>query len=205
MANLAEADFSGLDPRLAECSFILASDVDNPLTGPRGAAFVYGPQKGATAEQTKQLDSGLRLLAALVNPDAADYPGAGAAGGVGYAALAMLGATMRPGIDVIVELTDFDAELARADVVVTGEGRIDQQTLHGKGPAGIADRATAAGLAVWGICGSLELDQETLRAAGFKGCLALTDLEPDVNVCLAEPERLLIELGVELAVRLQQD
>jgi glycerate kinase len=197
--DLAKVDLSGLDARLASVEFILASDVDNPLLGPRGAAAVYGPQKGADTGDVELLEAGLARWADLLDRAAADRPGAGAAGGVGYAAMAVLGATQRPGIDVVLDLIRFHDQLAGARLVVTGEGRLDEQTLHGKAPAGVAAAATAAGVPVVAVSGGRDLDEDRLHAAGFAAAYACTDIEPDVQKCIDEPIPLLERLGRSIA------
>jgi glycerate 2-kinase len=199
LLDLATVDLAALDPRLAGVEFVLASDVDNPLLGPRGAAYVYGPQKGASPQDVELLDAGLARLAAAVDPAAADVPGAGAAGGVGYAALAVLHATPRPGIDVVLDLVAFDAALAGARLVITGEGRLDEQTLNGKAPAGVAVAARTAGVPVVAVSGGRALDDERLHAAGFAAAYALTDIEPDVQKCIDDPVPLLERLGRAIA------
>ncbi|MGW5648822.1 glycerate kinase [Saccharopolyspora sp. NPDC003752] len=203
LGRVATVDLSGLDPRLAETEFILASDVDNPLLGERGAAHVYGPQKGADPEQVRFLDEALgnwsRAVLAAGGRDVAEQPGAGAAGGVGYGALAVLGARMRPGVDVILELIDFDRQLEGAGLVIIGEGAIDEQTLHGKGPAGVAARAREAGVPVVAIAGRCDLTPERLREAGVEAVYALTDIEPDPQRCIREAATLLVDLGERLA------
>lgn len=192
LAELATADLSGLDPRLGEVELVLASDVDNPLTGPKGAPAVYGPQKGASPRDVERLDAALahfaEVLEGVVGPEAAEYaasPGAGAAGGIGYGAL-LLGAGFRPGIAVMLDVLGFAPALGRADLVVTGEGSLDQQTLHGKAPAGVAAAARAAGKEVVAVCGRLALPPEELGRAGIRRAYALTDLEPDVAKCIAD-------------------
>ncbi|WP_433799530.1 glycerate kinase [Actinomycetospora sp. CA-084318] len=195
LEHLAAVDLGGLDPRLADVALTLASDVDNPLLGPTGAAAVYGPQKGAGPTDVVVLDRGLQRLAALVDPTAAALPGAGAAGGVGYAALAVLGATMRPGIDVVLELVGFATALEGAALVVTGEGRVDRQTLHGKAPAGVAAAARRAGVPVVAVCGVCDLGPAELAAAGFVATHALTTLCPDEARCMTAPGPLLEALG----------
>ncbi|MFF8633139.1 glycerate kinase [Streptomyces pilosus] len=191
LAELASADLSGLDPRLGSVGFVLASDVDNPLTGPKGAPAVYGPQKGASPEDVERLDAALthfvKVLESASGPRAAEHaasPGAGAAGGLGFGAL-LLGAGFRPGIEVMLDVLGFAPALERADLVITGEGSLDEQTLHGKAPAGVAAAARAAGKEVVAVCGRLALPPEALGRAGIRRAYALTDLEPDVARCIA--------------------
>lgn len=186
LAELATADLSGLDPRLRSVEFVLASDVDNPLTGPKGAAAVYGPQKGASPEDVERLDAALGHFVKVLDASAlAALPGAGAAGGIGFAAL-LVGARFRPGIEVMLDVLGFASALERADLVITGEGSLDEQTLHGKAPAGVAAAARAAGKDVVAVCGRLALAPEVLGRAGIRRAYALTDVEPDVAKCIAE-------------------
>ncbi|GAA0630421.1 glycerate kinase [Streptomyces thermocarboxydovorans] len=192
LADLASADLSGLDERLSSIEFVLASDVDNPLTGPKGAPAVYGPQKGASPEDVERLDAALahyaKVLEGELGAKAAELaasPGAGAAGGIGYGAL-LVGARFRPGIEVMLDVLGFAPALERADLVITGEGSLDQQTLHGKAPAGVASAARAAGKEVVAVCGRLALPPETLGKAGIRRAYALTDIEPDVQKCITE-------------------
>lgn len=192
LADIASADLSGLDPRFASVEFILASDVDNPLTGPKGAPAVYGPQKGASPDDVEALDSALahyaKLLEEAVGAKAAGYaasPGAGAAGGIGYGAL-LLGARFRPGIEVMLDVLGFAPALEWADLVITGEGSLDEQTLHGKAPAGVAAAARAKGKEVVAVCGRLALPPEALGRAGIRRVYPLTDAEPDIQRCIAE-------------------
>ena len=192
LADLATADLSGLDPRLASVEFILASDVDNPLTGPKGAPAVYGPQKGASPDDVQALDSALahyaKVLEGAVGTKAAEYaasPGAGAAGGIGYGAL-LVGARFRPGIDVMLDVLGFAPALEWADLVITGEGSLDEQTLHGKAPAGVAAAARAKGKEVVAVCGRLALPPEAIGRAGIRRAYPLTDAEPDIQKCISE-------------------
>ncbi|GAA4319920.1 glycerate kinase [Streptomyces venetus] len=205
LAALAGADLSHLDPRLAEIEFVLASDVDNPLTGPKGAPAVYGPQKGASPDDVEALDAALahfaKVLEGAVGPKAAEYaasPGAGAAGGIGYGAL-LLGARFRPGIEVMLEVLGFAPALDRAGLVITGEGSLDEQTLHGKAPAGVAAAARAAGKDVVAVCGRLALPPETLGRAGFRRAYPLTEAEPDVAKCIAEAGPILERVAERIA------
>lgn len=138
------------------------------------------------------------LVARETGTDLRDVPGAGAAGGVGFAAIALLGAELRPGIDLVLEMVRFSEQLAGADLVVTGEGALDEQTLHGKAVAGVA--AAARGVPVVAVCGVNRLAPEQLRGIGVAAAYALTDVEPDVRRCIAEPRPLLEELGERIAV-----
>ncbi|MBL0705648.1 glycerate kinase [Sinomonas cellulolyticus] len=206
LARIAAADLSGLDTRLDGAQLTLAADVDNPLLGVRGAAAVFGPQKGASPSDVEALDAALARFAGILGealgPAAAaskDIPGAGAAGGVGYAALA-LGAQRRRGIDVVVEFTGLRGKLAGADLVVTGEGSLDAQSLSGKAPVGVAAEAAAFGIPVVAVCGRSQLDAASRAKAGFASVHALTDLEPDVDTCIREAASLLRRLGRDLAV-----
>lgn len=199
LAKLATLDVSTMDPRLARTSFVLASDVDNPLLGPRGAAPVYAPQKGASPADVAVLESALRRWADMVDPTSETLPGAGAAGGVGYAALTMLSARRRPGIDVMLELVGFAERVTGARLVITGEGSLDAQTLHGKAPAGVAAAASSAGVAVVAVCGQQQLDDDSLAEAGIRGAYPLTDIEPDVQRCISEPGPLLRRLAATIA------
>ncbi|KUG61714.1 glycerate kinase [Kocuria rosea subsp. polaris] len=206
LARLARVDLAGLDPRVRDARFVLAADVDNPLTGANGAAAVFGPQKGAGPELVASLDAALTVfrdrLADALGPAAlaaAASPGAGAAGGVGYAALAVLGARRRPGIDVVLEFVGLADRMAGTDLVVTGEGSLDEQSLGGKTPMGVAATAHAAGVPVVAVCGRTTLDEETRRAAGFVRTYALAELEPDPRVSMREAGRLLEQVGARLA------
>ncbi|GAY09493.1 glycerate kinase [Pseudonocardia sp. N23] len=203
LAAAASLDLSGLDPRLADVEIVVACDVDNPLCGPNGAAAVYGPQKGATRADVETLDAALGhwadLVAGATGEDHRDDAGAGAAGGVSFAAGAVFGATLRPGIDIVLDLLRFSEQLAGADLVVTGEGALDEQTLAGKAPAGVAAAARAAGVPVVAVTGHTTLSPERLQTAGIDRAYALTDLEPDVDRCIAAAGPLLEELSRGLA------
>ncbi|MEV5797893.1 glycerate kinase [Streptomyces collinus] len=205
LAELARADLSGLDPRLSSVELVLASDVDNPLTGPKGAPAVYGPQKGASPAEVATLDAALAHLAKVLEAEAgaraaehAAAPGAGAAGGIGYGAL-LLGARFRPGIEVMLDVLGFAPALERADVVITGEGSLDEQTLHGKAPAGVAAAARAAGRTVVAVCGRLALSEEALRGAGIARAYPLTSVEPDVARCIADAGPILERVAERIA------
>ncbi|MFI9585296.1 glycerate kinase [Streptomyces sp. NPDC052236] len=206
LRDLATADLSGLDPRFKDVELVLASDVDNPLTGPKGASAVYGPQKGATPEDVATLDAALAryvsVLETAVGPGAGEHalsPGAGAAGGIGYGALVGLGASFRSGIEVMLDVLGFASALERATLVITGEGSLDEQTLHGKAPAGVAAAARAQYIEVVAVCGRLALRPEALGRAGIRRAYALTDLEPDPARCMAEAGPLLERVAEDIA------
>ncbi|TQJ59458.1 glycerate kinase [Arthrobacter sp. SLBN-83] len=209
LANLHSIDFTDFEPRLVDTRFVLASDVDNPLLGAQGAAAVFGPQKGATLQDVGMLDAALARFVEVLAREigfraikAAEAPGAGAAGGVGYAAIAALAATRRPGIDVVLEFTGLAERLGGADLVITGEGSLDEQSLLGKTPMGVARSAAAQGVPVIAVCGRTTLDQGQAAAAGFEDVYALTALETDVNRCIAEAGPLLEQLGTQISAGL---
>ena len=254
LADLARLDLSGLHPALADTRVVVASDVDNPLLGPNGAAAVYGPQKGATEADVEALDAALARWAdvveaavagdsagaAIAGADAAgaaeagpvvagaavaaaaaagsaaagaaaagavaaatpaprDRPGAGAAGGVGFAAMAVLGAELKSGIGLVLDLVGFADHLAGAGLVVTGEGSLDTQTLSGKTPAGVAAAAREAGIPVVTVSGRVALTADQIAGAGIRRAYALTDIESDPDRCFTEAGPLLQELARTLA------
>lgn len=205
LERLDRVDLSGLHPALQQTEMLLASDVDNPLLGPTGAAEVYGPQKGASSQDVQVLERGLsRLVTVLAEElpsvkDAASTAGAGAAGGVGFAALALLGAQPRPGIDLLLELIDFRAKLPGADLVVTGEGSLDAQTLHGKAPAGVAAAARAVGVPVVAVAGRSLLRTDELAAAGIAAAYPLSEIEPDPVRSMADAGPLLEQVAQQIA------
>lgn len=205
LADLASVDLSAVHPALAATEVVVACDVDNPLTGPTGAAHVYGPQKGATPGDVAVLDGALThwadVVAAATGADHRDEPGAGAAGGVGFAALALLDARLQPGIDLVLELVEFRRHLRGVDLVITGEGSLDSQSLHGKAPVGVARAATAAGVPVVAVCGRRALDDENLRGAGIEAAYSLGDLEPDVARSMAHAAGLLESVAGMIAGR----
>ena len=180
LRRLHHLDLGALPGMLAGVEVVIASDVDNPLLGERGAPAVYGPQKGASPDDVAELDRALacwaEAVAKLTGADLRDVPGAGAAGGLGFGALALLGARMQPGIELLLDLLGFDQAVRGARLVVTGEGCLDVQTLHGKAPAGVAAAATGAGVPVAAVAGRLELDEAAWRGAGFAAAYALADL-----------------------------
>jgi glycerate 2-kinase len=204
LRDVASLDLSGLHPALRGCSVILATDVTNPLTGPDGAAEVYGPQKGASPAQVIELASGLRRWAAVVaeatGTDRSRAPGAGAAGGVGFAAIAVLGAEPRPGIGLVLDLAGFDAALAGAKLVITGEGSLDEQSLSGKAPVGVARAAARRGIPVVAVAGRSTLTEAQLAAVGISAVYPLSDLESDPARSSSEASTLLERVGRVIAL-----
>ncbi|WP_405160001.1 glycerate kinase [Nocardia sp. NBC_01499] len=199
LTRAAHLDLSALHPGIAAATFTLACDVDNPLFGPSGAVAVYAPQKGADTTDLTILETALTNWSRLAGPDFANRPGAGAAGGTGFGALAILGARMRSGIEVILELLDFPALLDGTDLVITGEGSLDTQSLHGKAPIGVCESARASGIPVLAVVGRTLLTAQEIRAAGFTAYYALTDLEPDPARSITNASPLLQQVGAQIA------
>ncbi len=179
LARLAQIDLSAVDPRLQQMSVTAACDVDNPLCGPHGASAVFGPQKGATPEMVTQLDAALShfgsLLQQATGREVLNAPGAGAAGGMGAALLGMLNARLRPGIEIVIETLRLEEALRDADLVITGEGRLDSQSIHGKTPIGVARVAKRHGLPVIGIAGSLSKDYQVVHQHGIDAAFSVLD------------------------------
>jgi glycerate kinase len=177
LAGAASIDDSALDPRLPTVRIEIASDVDNPLCGPHGASAIFGPQKGADPAQVRQLDMALEhfadLCARTLGHDARDRPGAGAAGGLGFAAHAFLRGTFRPGVALVAELGGLAEAMRGASLAFTGEGRMDEQTLHGKTPAGVARIAQQAGVPVVALAGSLGAGYARLYDVGITAAYSL--------------------------------
>lgn len=159
LSRLHRIDCSDMDNRLSNVEFTAACDVDNPLTGPKGASAVFGPQKGAAPEMVEQLDKALSCYARIIRQslgrDVENVPGSGAAGGMGAALLAFLNARLQPGIDIVLEAVQLDKALEGADLVITGEGRLDGQTVHGKTPVGVARRAVLQKIPVIALAGAV--------------------------------------------------
>lgn len=186
LERVERVDFSSMDPRLADCRIDVAVDTSAPLYGPTGAAYVFAPQKGADAEMTRRLDEGLRKYGAILNAASGrcvtDIPGAGAAGGLGAALLALPHSAIRVGIDIVLDAVGFDKIAADADLVMTGEGKMDSQTLTGKAPMGILRRCKRLGIPVVGVSGSVN-DDDALLAAGFSSVTSITP--PDMSLAEA--------------------
>jgi glycerate 2-kinase len=202
LIDAARLDLRGLHPAIAESTFTLAADVDSPLCGPHGAATVYGPQKGADRGEVTALERALSRWADVVeqatSTDCRDAPGAGAAGGVGFAALAILGARMRPGIEMILDLVELDRNLVGAELVVTGEGSLDHQSLRGKAPVGVSRCADKRGVPAVAVAGISTLSSAQARAAGFAGVRTLNEVEPNIQRCTKYAANLLTQVTEQL-------
>jgi len=195
LEKVCKVSFDGLDPRIAECDITVACDVRNPLCGQDGASFVYGPQKGATPEQVIQLDKAMEKYALLVENELAcslqNADGAGAAGGLGFAMLA-IGAKMVPGAQLVEEVSGLRQKIQDADWVITGEGMSDRQTLYGKLPFHIAELARQAGAKPILISGSIGDDYEQLRKH-FAGCFSIITRPSTLQECMDNAEKNLYE------------
>ncbi len=203
LVEAAGLEVATLVAAMGDTSVVVASDVENPLLGPTGAAAVFGPQKGAGPAEIEELEQGLerwsRLVADVTGRDRSTYPGAGAAGGIGFAAVSLLGAEVRPGIELILDLVGFRDAVAGADLVVTGEGSLDEQSLAGKAPVGVSRAAATAGVPVVAVAGRCLLNAEQLRSAGISAAYPLSDLEPDPARSMAAAAPLLTRTGERLA------
>jgi len=197
LCNAARIDASGLDRRLAGVRLEVAADVDNPLCGNNGASAIFGPQKGASAEQVQLLDHALGHFAdhcaQLLGRDVRDFPGCGAAGGMGFAAKAFLDAQFRPGIEVVAELAGLEEAVQGADLVITGEGRFDAQTLRGKTPFGVARIARRHGVPVVVLAGTLGEGYQELYGHGIDAAFAVTSGPMTLQQACADAPRLLAE------------
>ncbi|GAB3190826.1 glycerate kinase [Nesterenkonia suensis] len=214
LAGLATADLSDLDPRVAQVRLVIAADVDSPLIGAQGAAEVFGPQKGLDPQQVRQASVAVRAAVPILAEAAhhiggtgaaervvaaADQPGSGAAGGVGFAALGLLGAERRPGVEVVMDLVGLESMIAVADLVITGEGSLDTQSLAGKVPIGVASAAARQGVPALAVCGRNGLDRDQWLAAGLEGVWALRDLAADERESFTQARDLLHTVGRRLA------
>jgi glycerate kinase len=203
LAQLARVDLSDIDPRLAQVRFDIAADVNNPLCGPHGASAIFGPQKGASPVQVQQLDRALGHFAdhcaAALSNDVRDEPGSGAAGGLGFAAKAFLGAQFKAGVEVVGELVGLAEAVAGADLVITGEGRFDAQTLRGKTPFGVARVARQHAVPVIVIAGTLGEGYQALYEHGIDAAFALASGPMTLEQACAEAPRLLRERTTDIA------
>jgi len=204
LSDIRSIDVSRMHPRLRRVKFTVACDVKNPLTGPEGAAAVYGPQKGATPEMVKILDAGLANLAACIRRDIGieveTVPGAGAAGGLGAGLLAFLGAGLVPGVDMVLSAANFEERLRGIDVVFTGEGRVDGQSAYGKATAGVAQAAWEQSIPVILLAGAIGKGAEALREIGVVAMFSIAQGPATESELMANGEALL-ERAAEEAFR----
>jgi len=206
LARLVNIEMAAADPRLRECEIRVACDVDNPLYGEKGAAHVYGPQKGACPEDVETLDQNLRIFADVaerdVGLDVRDLPGSGAAGGLGAGLVAFCGATLEPGIEIVIDAADLPAAMRGADLCITGEGRLDSQTAFGKTPAGVATVAGRAGVPVIAIAGSVAFEASVLHEHGLHALASIVNGPMDLSEAMQpDAARELIGFTVEQMVR----
>ena len=205
LARLATIDPSAIHPGLAEAEVIAATDVNNPLCGPSGASEVYGPQKGASPALVKELDQALAVYAEVLHrslgKQVADVPGAGAAGGLGAGLMAFANATLQSGVDMVCQAVDLDGKLEGADLLITGEGRIDASTAFNKAPVGVAKRAKAKNVPVIALAGSLGAGYQEVYAHGIDAVVPICDRPMSFRESLGRTRELLCD-AADRAVRL---
>lgn len=205
LSRVAALDWRGLDPRLEDSDLIALCDVDNPLTGTHGCTRIYGPQKGLCPDRAAAVDAAVARFTRLAAHDSARFaerPGAGAAGGLGFA-LALLGARLAPGADETMRLLDLDTTLAGATAVITGEGRADSQTLRGKLPTAVAEHAWAQGRPIHLVAGNIDPDARPALTDRFAGLLSLTELAGDEHEAMRNTTHWLRQAGHALAASIQ--
>lgn len=188
LKNVFRIDTKYLDNRLSQTKVLIASDVSNPLCGPKGASRIYGPQKGATPEMIEELDDSLAYFAKIIkrdlNKDVRDIPGAGAAGGLGASLIAFLDAELKPGIEIIIEIVKLEQAIKDADLVITGEGKIDSQTIYGKAPIGVAKIAKKYNIPVIAVAAIIGDDADIVHQYGINTLIKIS--EPPMS--LTEPK-----------------
>lgn len=202
LAACVKIDASGLDTRLRKTEFILASDVDNPLLGQMGTATVYAPQKGASPDEVELLEKSIANFSRVAGTEHINTPGSGAAGGFGFMAYTFLGASHRSGIDTFIELTEFESQCVGADLVITGEGMYDSQSLSGKTPIGIYSVASRHNIPVALVCGQAKLNGSAGNAPRFTRIYTLNSLEPDLEKCIENPRPIVEKIGRSIAQEL---
>ncbi len=207
LGSLAKIDTENVDPRVANTTFRVACDVNNPLTGPHGASAVYGPQKGAAPEDVKLLDAALGNLASVVESQMgvkADLePGAGAAGGLGYGLMVFCGATLETGIDLVLDAVNFEERLEGIDLVITGEGKLDGQTAYGKVPVGVSRRAKKQGIPVLAIAGDVDDDIEAVYDNGIESVMSTVKRAMTLEEAMRDGRKFLVDAS-ERAMRMIQ-
>ena len=207
MRKVARIDDSGMDSRWQDIEIVIASDVDNPALGEDGAAHIFGPQKGADAEQVKILEDSLRHIFTLIHEqrgvDLRAVAGGGAAGAFAAGLMAFFRCEMTSGIDLVLRRNGFHAALRGCDLVITGEGKLDAQTLGGKGPLGVAQMAKARGVPTVAFCGGLDIDEARLREAGLAAAMPIIEQPMSLDAALADADNLLMRAARRLGYLLQ--
>lgn len=200
LRHLAHIDVSGLDSRIGNLEVDVACDVNNPLYGPKGATAVYGPQKGANPHMVRQLDDALRQYARILERDLGvdvhDVPGAGAAGGLGAGLIAFLKARLCTGVSIVFEAIDLDSKLKGAQLVITGEGRMDEQDLYGKAPLAVAQRAALQGIPSVAIVGSTGREYHILYNHGLDAVIGIVNRPMPLERAIRETARLISEAAL---------
>lgn len=202
LAKLSSVDLAPAIERFSGTELVVACDVNNPLLGPNGAAAVFGPQKGATPEQVTELDNNLANFARLVEQqgfDISSFPGSGAAGGIGGVVAGILGAKLRPGIELVMEAVALESHLKQADLVITAEGAIDAQSAYGKTPAGVAALAKQHGVPVIGLAGKLGDDLSKLHDLGLSAAFSITPAPIRLQDAYQQAEKNLAQAAEQLA------
>lgn len=198
LKDLQAIDMSGLDPRINEVEIVALSDVSNPLTGQNGASFVYAEQKGAKKSELNKLDSYLKNLENLIGKEISQIPGAGAAGGIGAGLKAFLNAELKPGIETILQILEIDDYIKEADLVITGEGKIDNQSLYGKVPVGVARLAKKYGKRVIGIVGSSPNDHAQIHEMGIDLVIETVNKPMELNEAMKDWKELVTLAGMKV-------
>ena len=198
MADLANIDISGLDNRMAEASVVVACDVNNPLCGPRGASAIFGPQKGATSDDVRELDAALanyaEVIAKDLHTDVAEIPGSGASGGLGAGLMGFFDARLRLGADIVLDAVNIDEHLKDADLVIVGEGQFDRSTVFNKSPVAVAQRAKLNGTPVIGVAGSLGAGYREVHEHGIDAVFSLVNRPMSLKAAMADTKRLVLSL-----------
>jgi glycerate kinase len=208
LKKIVKIDISCMDNRLFDIKVLVASDVNNPLCGPQGASRIYGPQKGATPEIIEELDKSLSYFAELIkrdlNKDIKDMPGAGAAGGLGASLMAFLSAELRPGIEIMIEAVKLEQAIKDADLVITGEGKIDSQTIYGKAPIGVAKIAKKYNVPVVAVAAIIEEDSRIFQSYGIDTLIKVS--EPPMSLTEPKTEKVwLIKKSIKQFLRGRQN
>ena len=205
LSKLHSIDTAGIDPRIKQSEFMVACDVNNPLTGPEGASAVYGPQKGATPEMITQLDEALKNFAETILRDLGEevehISGAGAAGGLGAGMMAFMGGTLKPGVDIVLDTVGLADKLKGTDIVITGEGGIDFQTVYDKAPIGVAKLAKNLGIPTIALAGLVGKDFQVVHREGIESVFSIVNGPMTLENASSNAHRLIVE-STEQVMRL---